>query len=905
MYRCIAFAKRRLLLFSFLVMLWFASFGQLNSYVFPSPNNTFLGYPGSSAGSSNYVGVDQFTGAAEVNIPILNLQSKELNIPISLNYTGGRGIRVQDYASFVGLGWQLNAGGSVSRVVRCYPDEISNGYLGTGQWGQILANNLNAHNGSLVVDNTTLTTSQYYSLVGGSSSSYGPPTADGEPDLFYIRTPFFNVQFTFDERGNPIFSNATGIRVIPINFVNVSNPSATSFEVIDDQGNQFFFGSSSQSTEQTTTKIYGTSYTFPTTWYLDKIVTYNSKDIVSLTYISGANNDVHNHYTGTAAFGYGSSNYDTLTPSVTTIAPAKYVSSIISMLGEVDFNYAWDRQDDANSARLVSLTSKAYNPITQSNNISLQTYNFSYSYFGSPSTDPNILRLELNGITATGNTTGTSTPLTLASFSYNGLNLPSRKLLEVADYWGYNNSNNPNITSLTPFPNNIRTPDLTSAQACILNSVTDINGGAWQIFYELNDFDSTYSTTHKKVSIGGLRVNKIQRSLPTGETLYDTYSYIDNNNYSAGRIFSTGYSTIGFIWAPPVNVVKYVSESASEYSDVNGNFVSYTYVKKTNQNGGYSVSNFTNFDVWPDIPNYLNGQTSSTAPDILSSISFSYKRGLLLDQTTYTSSSNKVSEINSPLTSYSSLTNPAQKKSWGFATSIISYSNLGGNSGSSTFSSIYWTYVENYRLTNMTNINYDQITPSNKIQVNTNYTYDPINNRLLQSVSTSDSKGNNYTKTFYHADDINSVPFLTSGEQSALTAMSNSNCINVLIHETDSRNGVTTQVHNSFAIGNAYNNYNGSTNTYLAGTTSYNGNNVAKQKFFNYDITTSNLISSYATGEKPSAAIYGYNSSYPIAEVTNANNTPNSYQAANTTGSINIPGGQYGTTFTTFNVLCY
>ena len=106
---------------------------------FPSANNSFLGKSGSGA----TVGVDEYTGTAQVSIPLYALSSQSTAIPITVDYADGRGVPVQEYATQVGLGWQLNAGGSISRVVRGLPDEELNGYLGIGNngtnWGSVVS----------------------------------------------------------------------------------------------------------------------------------------------------------------------------------------------------------------------------------------------------------------------------------------------------------------------------------------------------------------------------------------------------------------------------------------------------------------------------------------------------------------------------------------------------------------------------------------------------------------------------------------------------------------------------------------------------------------------------------------------------------------------------------------------
>lgn len=251
-----------------LLLPFYMVFGQstLNNLGFPSPNNSFL----SAVGGATGVGVDLYTGTAQVNIPICNLTSKELNIPVSLSYIGGRGIRVQDYATSTGLGWQLNAGGSISRVVRGFPDEFSNGYLGTGQWGKKIKQKF--------ADGISWSAADSKAITGWDGTNYTGVTADGEPDLYYIKTPFFSCQFTFNENGVPVFSNETGIKIVSSSFFNTSSYDGSTFTVTDPTGNSYSFGGLK---DKTITTLYGTSYTFTTTWYLTSISTFNSKDNIN------------------------------------------------------------------------------------------------------------------------------------------------------------------------------------------------------------------------------------------------------------------------------------------------------------------------------------------------------------------------------------------------------------------------------------------------------------------------------------------------------------------------------------------------------------------------------------------------------------------------------------------------
>ena len=717
--------------------------------------------------------------------------------------------------------------------------------------------------------------------------------------MYYIRTPFFSFQFTFDETGNPVVSNYTGIKIISSNFFNSGNYTSSSFEVIDDKGNQFYFGSSSTSVETSSVSLFGTNYTFPTTWYLDKIVSYNSKDVVTISYSSFLSTDIIKHYQSTTTYDSYHSDAPDNTPIQTTINQPKVVSQIISSLGEADFTYASDRRDDASSVKLSTIKILAYSPQYGYNNTILQTFGFNYSYFGDPSSDPNVLRLRLDNVTVAGNTTATSTPITLKSFTYNpAVTLPSRLSLAAVDYWGYctyTTASNPYNQSLAP--------NQTYAMADILTTINDISGANYTFSYELNSYYNTTSSAN--VQVGGLRVNQLSKSLPTGDNIITQYKYVDASNKSTGEISSNSY-LINFWTVPPCsqyNTIIYqtLSESPSAYYDLNGNFVGYSLVKEITPNGGYTITKFSNFlDAGcSDIFQYLS---VGSIPDVSSSISYAYKRGLPLDKSVYTSTGQIISEDATPFSSYASQTTLLQK-AWAYHWNNLSFTvSASGYLNSCSFgvSSTYYTNVENYRIIKLLHIDYDQKNIANTIQTTTNYTYSPIDHRLTHSISITDSKGQTSSKTISYPDETTAIPMATS-EQTAITAMVNGNFIGTPIHEVDVRNGITTQVHNSYITGIQSKN-NGYANTYLAQTTSYNGSIVAKQQLFNYDQVTSNVISSHAIAGKSAGVSYSYKSSYPVASAINTTSTVSyTNQPLSQTGYLSIPtgtGGQQVTSFT-------
>src|SRR3989344_2361047 len=70
---------------------------------------------------------DLYTGDLNLNLPLLNVPGRSLDVPLSLTYSSG--IRVDDEASWVGLGWNLGVG-AITRAVVNFPDDSQNGLFG-------------------------------------------------------------------------------------------------------------------------------------------------------------------------------------------------------------------------------------------------------------------------------------------------------------------------------------------------------------------------------------------------------------------------------------------------------------------------------------------------------------------------------------------------------------------------------------------------------------------------------------------------------------------------------------------------------------------------------------------------------------------------------------------------------
>src|SRR5690606_14813942 len=104
------------------VVSFLPSYGQNKQVIIP-PNPE-----AASLGKYGEYPVDLSSGLVNIDIPLFQIKTKELTVPVSISYHAS-GIKVNDIASPVGLGWALNAGGVLTTTVRGKADEGTAGWL--------------------------------------------------------------------------------------------------------------------------------------------------------------------------------------------------------------------------------------------------------------------------------------------------------------------------------------------------------------------------------------------------------------------------------------------------------------------------------------------------------------------------------------------------------------------------------------------------------------------------------------------------------------------------------------------------------------------------------------------------------------------------------------------------------
>ncbi len=193
----------------------------------------------SKAGSAE---VNLFTGTPDVSVPIYNYKSNSgLALSVGLQYTGGGGIQVGESPSIVGLGWYLNAGGSIVRTVRGMPDDMPTyGYM---------------YAGAIPTD------------FRSNASKYYFDSLDTQQDIFQYNFPGHSGKFVIGKNGQIASVPLSKVRIIPTYQTATSlNQTLKSFRIIGENGVKYDF----ENIVHTWMGLVGSGFAYMPSGYFDK-----------------------------------------------------------------------------------------------------------------------------------------------------------------------------------------------------------------------------------------------------------------------------------------------------------------------------------------------------------------------------------------------------------------------------------------------------------------------------------------------------------------------------------------------------------------------------------------------------------------------------------------------------------
>jgi len=453
--------------------------------------------------------VNLFNGTVDISIPLHVIQVNDMSVPIVLKYHAS-GNKVTDRASWVGMGWALEASGQVSRRIMGGHDEGSNGYL----------NNVIKKASNLSVYDVN--DRNYLSMVKGGLK-------DVEPDIYSYSFVGKSGKFFFDRSsGNTVVAK---IPFSPIKIDYTHHQNSLSFDIKDESGNFFQFGKTTR--ETTTVSNSGVESQNTSSWLLEKILLPNKTDSINFTYstVSGtiANEGTESLVVSDNVVVVASPQIYYPDPGTTSFknynvyVTEKKLNEIIFPGGKVEFIQSTSPREDI-SGDFRSLSSiKIYKKVDNDPYQVVKEYRFFYSYFIN-GTDNQSKRLRLDRMELYDKD---SKKINSHRFEYNtNVSLPRYNSFSK-DYWGYyNGKTNSSLIPRMQIPYNQgsiwvgsntingREPDSVYMKAGILDKIHYATGGYSEFKFETN----RYSDNGSMKLAGGLRIKEIHTYEKSGAT---------------------------------------------------------------------------------------------------------------------------------------------------------------------------------------------------------------------------------------------------------------------------------------------------------------------------------------------------------------------------------------------------
>jgi hypothetical protein len=652
------------------------------------------------------VSVNEYTGTASVNIPLFNVSSGSVSVPVSLNYNG-TGIKVKDIEGTAGMSWNVNVGGSISRAVRGLPDDCSKNLNNQPRKGWLFSPARSSINSFSIANGTCTGNTADLSYI----STYFSGLADTEPDLYTVNAPGLSCQLIFD--------NSLVIRTIPYQDIKVSytlgaDSTLTSFTITNDKGIKYVFADTVANVRKTFNSTGSAAFLardynfyqasagnlrltgihFVTSWNLTSM-TDPAGNYIQFSYhvpmttvepthgIYVYSTDSVNMYVGAASNTFVKSYQYTIQNQALphTLSSITYGDNV-STHTALNFGYG---------AALSGM------PLISAISGYGKTIGFTYTQVKSRSfltgvssstgvcIDPNSYQFAYTGLLKNTGADSTANPYVL--------DLPDSTSNKI-DYWGYYNGSsattlvpqmyvNPSNTSYERYRPVIATnntsvyPYLLSGADRSANTSTVLNGMLSQISYagggtttltcESNDFYD--NTAGAVVHGGGVRLKQLTYydGITTANNMVKTYTYTDpSTGLSSGHpismpvfAFTTPYTGGG----STLDQWNYSTVRSRDNLSGEDNTIIYTYVKESQTGMGSTLYQYTtpatNWDVSasPDwAPTVVNTapQTCSTNAGFVvnskntypfpSNINFDFERGLLSKITYYNDLGQEVSE---------------------------------------------------------------------------------------------------------------------------------------------------------------------------------------------------------------------------------------------------------------------
>jgi len=451
--------------------------------------------------------VSHYTGIPSISVPLYDINIDGFKLPITLSYHAS-GIKVNQEASMVGLGWALNIGGAISRTVKGYDDflEYPAPSILKGYYEDQDIQNVNS---DYYYDYYFVNTVQVRRRL----------KFDTEPDIFYYSLPGASGKFIIDKSRGPVLMDVNPNVKIEI----IHDPTLGSFwkknlcfSLTTPDGTQYYYKQRETTYAYSNTTLLNQNSTAPnrildagigtnpaetytSSWLLDKITTVN-KRVISFqyqqeTYESPTQESCIKHtYMGLPSGQVVCEEVPNNGSLVYSTNKARYETLRL-------YSVSWDGGHiNLNSSSREDM--KGWNSIAPPKKIDgLSVYNlsddlvkeikFNYSYFNENYTgqyDYVLKRLKLENVVIDNDSKNKYL------FHYNPGEILAKNS-NNADYWGYHNGKIYGAEYFvgltiggTIYPGANKSSNITFMKTGILNEIVYPTGGSTNFQYEANTF---------------------------------------------------------------------------------------------------------------------------------------------------------------------------------------------------------------------------------------------------------------------------------------------------------------------------------------------------------------------------------------------------------------------------------
>jgi hypothetical protein len=469
--------------------------------------------------------VSYFTGIPDINVPIYEINVSGMSIPINLSYHA-RGIKVDEIASSVGLGWSFNYGGMISRQTRGNADDVASYYI----------------------DYNTVFTDVNYRYSTYMNMNNWEDQYDLTPDKFIFSAIGNSGNFIIDPIDKNVVMQKMDDMEITYQLENITSGRIIAFVITDKLGNKYYYGKSLDGTiaasyEQSTSYTYmeeSGGYTpnpedpngiYFNAWMLMDVVTTNG-DVVHYKYDRFYTHSYRRSYDKVNQQGFNILGFSNVTSCEYRLKEISFNS------GKVLVNYLTPREDLNGAYRVDEIK------LVDNSNVEIFKYNLNYEYTTStdlgnqwsffPQLDPQSLkRLFLKSVNRNVNTENYK-----YQFFYNQSHILPGRFSNKQDAWGYyNGKNNGQFLS---FINDDRTVDTDYSGVGLINKIIYPTGGS--IEYEFEDNFAVHDNKFNDLIIAN--INPVE-FFENGLSNLEWETCLSNNVYT--KIIHIGENIVGNI----------------------------------------------------------------------------------------------------------------------------------------------------------------------------------------------------------------------------------------------------------------------------------------------------------------------------------------------------------------------